>query len=259
MRKKIRDEMRGSHDAVIKWIVDVLEIGDIKPITGSIYYKDFMEACQRRHILAHNGGIVNEQYISKCGEYKIPPSQLASKGAKVDMTPEYLRRVTGRAFILGLFLIHMKVQKISENDRIASLESLLEVNHEFLVHEQTMMCVRVLDFAESRIDGVPANLRLCFAINRALAALHDPKITEDEQTKAAKEVLAKYDWSVTTPVFDLALACVRRDFTNLLPLARSAYSAGLGFISASTFIVFKEARKIEGFMDCFPKRPLQLS
>ena len=81
---------------------------------------------------------------------------------------------------------------------------------------------------------------------------------KEEQLAAAQVELEKYDWSVKTPIFDLALACINRDFDNILELGKLAYKAGLTYSDAKTFMVFKEAREIDGFLNCFPKNPLMI-
>lgn len=258
VEKKIRDEMRGSHDEIIKWMVEVMDLGDLSSITKSPLYADFMEACQRRHILAHNGGVVNSQYVDKCLEFGVKARDIPGLGEKIRISSRYLKRTSGRAFMLGLFMLHIKVQKLGEEDRIASLLNLLSASHDFLVAKQTKMCVRVLDFAEQQKKPIPMRIRLSFGINRALAELFDPNKSPDDQLSSAKKVLDKYDWSVTTPLFDLALACVRREFEGLIDLAQKAQQAGLDHIDASTFVVFSEARKVPGFMDCFPRKPLKI-
>lgn len=259
IEKKLKDEMRGSHDSIIRWVASTMDMGDLSTVLKSKFYIDFMEACQRRHILAHNGGVVNETYIEKCLSFGVDAKTLPKLGESIRIDPSYLKRISGRCFLLGLFLLHIKVQKLGENERLASLENLLGVSHDFLLARQTKMCIRVLDFAEQQKKTIPTNFKLFFGINRALAELYDPNKGRDQQLQSAKNILEKYDWSVTTPTLDLALACVNRDFENILELARKANLAGLDYVSASTFVVFTEARKVDGFMDCFPRKPLEIS
>jgi len=216
-------------------------------------YKIFMEGCQRRHIFAHNGGIVNDQYTSNCVDEGIPLAEIPALGTKISITPEYLNMVAGNSYLLGLFIIQMAIQKLGDNEKKVSMVDLLSISHDFLLIGQIAVCRQVLDFAEYQKD-ISTDLKLMFGINRSLCCLLDKTKSTAEQNSGVREILMKYDWSVTTPVFDLALACVRREFQDILSLARKAYSSGLDYLSASIFIVFAEARKIDGFMNCFPKK-----
>jgi hypothetical protein len=257
--KKIRGEMRGSHDGIIKWLHSTLELGSFEQIKESPYLKDFLECCQRRHLFTHNGGVVNETYLSKCDECGLQASSLPKLGDKLSVTQKYLRRASGRAYLLGLFILHMAIQKLGEEEKQASLRDLLSISHDLLSSGNTKLAERVINFTESSKANLSNELKLSFGINRALAKLHDPNLDCDEQNEAVAKVLDNYDWSIVTPTFALALACVRRDFDDILSLARNANLDGLTYTSARTFFVFKEARKIDGFMECFPRRPLALS
>lgn len=257
--KKIRGEMRGSHYEIVKWLYGALNLDGFSSVEKSQPFKDFLECCQRRHLFTHNGGVVNQAYIDKCKGYGLAPSDLPKIEDKLSVTKRYLRRSSGRAYLLGLFILHMAIQKLGNAERKASLQELLGISHDLLRAGNTKLAERVIDFAEATKGHIDNELKLSFGINRALAKLHDPNLSREQQSAAAAEILEKYDWSIVTPIFTLALACVKREFENLFDLAKSANQSGLSHSMARTFFVFKEARKIDGFMDCFPRQPLAIS
>ncbi|MFT8944894.1 MAG: hypothetical protein ABF931_11975, partial [Acetobacter pasteurianus] len=96
-------------------------------------------------------------------------------------------------------------------------------------------------------------------INRALSYLFDPNKDKDTQTQESKKVLSQYDLSVTDPLIDLALACAKREFSDIISLAKKAHIYGVEYSTITTFVVFTEARAIPGFMDCFPKPLLRIA
>jgi len=78
-------------------------------------------------------------------------------------------------------------------------------------------------------------------------------LEESEQLSKAESVLDCYDWPIVTPTFELALACIRRQYDNIIPLAKAAADFGLSYNEVKTYVVFREARKQKEFMDCFPR------
>lgn len=259
VEKRIRNEMRGSHSAIIEWLVEQLELGSTDKIMENKYYRDFMECCQRRHLFVHNGGIVNKQYLENCVAAGFRSDNLPDIDSEASISPSYLQRASGRCFLNGLYILHMAVQKIGKKEQQESLSELLSASHEFLLNKQTKMCTRVIDFAEFNQKHMDSDVKLYFGVNRALAQLFDPNKSPEEQNKSARLALSKYDWSLTPPRLNLALACVKRDFSDIHALAKKAFEDGIDFHSASTFAVFSEAREVEGFMECFPKSPLMIS
>ena len=81
-----------------------------------------------------------------------------------------------------------------------------------------------------------------------------------DRLKSAKKILDSYDWSGLRrdPIFNLVLACIKREWSNLPKLATAAKMAGLTYENARTWAVFKEARKKDGFLDHFPRSPLKI-
>lgn len=264
IRRQVQDtinqRLRESHSETISWVVSKLELSkDVTKHKEDGVFKDFVEVCQRRHILTHNGGIVNSTYLAKCSEAGLDLNKLPKLGERADVTKQYLMRATARVYLTGFFLVHLFIQNVMKGYQRKSFGNLLSTSHTFLEEDLTKLALRVVDFAEISKKQFDHDMHLKFGINRALASLFDPAMEPDEQVAAAEVALSRYDWSVKDPIFTLALACTRRDFSGLIPLARQAHEAGLDYNSARTFAVFREARRLEGFLDCFPRSPLMLT
>lgn len=260
IERKIINRLHESHDDVVAWILtDIAKLKDLSSVKSSPFYRDFLEVCQRRHIFIHNGGVVNKEYIRKCVVAGFEESTLPKEGEVIYSDFGYLKSSAARVYLVGAFVLNLAFQKLYPKNVSVSFRSLLSASHDFLIADLTKMSERLIEFAENQSSKFDNDLKLKFAVNKALAKLFAPGVPEAEQTKNAAAVLSKYDWSVTTPVFDLALACIRRDFSNILDLARKANESGLSYQDASHFCVFKEARKVEGFMDCFPKAALMIA
>ncbi|WP_370267415.1 hypothetical protein [Nioella sp.] len=260
IERKIAKKLRGSHQELIEWILtDVAKLKDVSAVQSSRFYQDFLEVCQRRHLFIHNGGIVTEDYIEKCKGAKFKVEQLPKVGAALSIDPEYLRSSAARVYLVGAFVLNLVFQSTYPGKRQFSFKALLSASHEFLLSDLTKMAERIIEFAEYNSAKFDQDLRLKFGINRALSKLHEPDVEKSTQNKNAAQVLSQYDWSVVDPILKLALACVRRDFSDLIKLAEEAHKAGLEFRDVNSFCVFREAREIEGFMDCFPRSALLIA
>lgn len=257
VQKAVERKLFESHSDIIKWILtDIAKLQDGSAVEKSPFFKDFIEVCQRRHLLIHNGGIVNSEYVRKCVEAGISRESLPRIGDQLDVDVEYLRRAAARVYLVGAFTMFLVAQRVYPSHNNVAYRMLLSASHDFLLAGMTKLAERIIDFAEYNSKNFDNDLKLKFAINKALSKLLDPGLDRDNQTELAKKVLDRYDWSVTTPIFDLALACVKREFSNVIPLARAASAAGLSYREVRSFVVFKEARDIDGFMECFPKTML---
>lgn len=259
IKSSIERKLRESHKEIVEWILrEVAKLSDLSVVNKSPFFRDFLEICQRRHLLIHNGGIVNNDYLARCQEAGIDKKTLPALGESVDVDLRYLKRSAARVYLVGAFSMYLVAQKAYPEHKLIAHRMLLSASHDFLHAGMTKMAERIIEFAEHSKSSFDQDLRLKFAINKALAKLYDPEADEAKQTSNAKLVLSNYDWSVTTPIFDLALACVRREFENLIPLAKAAFSAGLTYRQVRYYVVFREARLREGFMECFPKSSLLL-
>lgn len=257
IQEAVEGKLRESHKKIVEWVLtEVAGLQDLSPVLKSPFFKEFLEICQRRHLLIHNGGTVNADYLKHCLEAGIKEESLPALGETLDVDSLYLRRSAARVYLIGAFTMYLVAQNAYPGHKTIAHRMLLSASHDFLHAGMTKMASRLIEFAEFNSKAFDQDLKLKFGINKALAKLFEPNVDEATQTKNAGEVLANYDWSVTTPVFDLALTCVKRDFTKLIPLAKAAYTAGLTYREVRYYVVFKEAREREGFMECFPKSNL---
>ncbi|PTA98889.1 MULTISPECIES: hypothetical protein [unclassified Sulfitobacter] len=260
VEKVLSKKLRGSHKDLIDWILsDIAKLNDLSYVKKDSHYRDFLEVCQRRHLFIHAGGVVNKEYLENCISAGIPKDSLPKLGTQLDIDHEYLRSAAARVYVVGSYILHLVFQQVYRAHASKSYSALLSASHEFLLAELTKMAARIVEFAEFNKAKFDNDLRLKFGINKALTKLFEPGVEEEAQSRNAELELARYDWSVTDPVLALALACVKRDFENLLELAQSAHTAGLSHKDAKAFAVFREARETEGFMECFPKSSLLIT
>jgi hypothetical protein len=256
VEKKISELLQTkSHSDVLDWIKKNFGISGLP---NDELRKEFFEICERRHLLIHNGGVVNKKYRDNCVKAGIAKSDIPEVGVKLDVSSHYLRRATARVYQVGFFILHMLWQKLFAQQIQISYLNLLSTSHSFLENDLTKMSSRVIEFAQFSDKKVDHLLKMFFVINKAQCSLFDPKLSLEQQNGAALQILNDFDWSVTTPTVDLALTCLKRDFREIIPLAKAAADDGVSYEDARTFNVFREAREQEGFLDCFPKAVLAI-
>ncbi len=247
--EKISDLLQGkSHYQVLKWLEGKF---DVNITSNPEMISDFVEICQRRHIIAHAGGIVNRKYINICTEHGLTLGSLPKINSKINVSRRYLRKSTATIFQMGFFILHMIWQKVVPSHKTVSHGNILQVSHDFLENDLTKMCRRVCDFVLSSTSKLEGRTKAYLVINLAQSHLFEKDIEEEHRTRRIEAALRKHDWSMTSPIVDLALCCLRRDFNELDRLTEKAVDDGLTFTDARTWSVFREVRENSHFRKHF--------
>ncbi len=241
-----------SHMEVLGWISEQFKI-DVHSDKELI--SDFTEVCQRRHLLAHCGGVVNKRYLDICEKAGCEMESLPKLGEIVRVDRKYLRRATARVFQIGFFLLHILWQKISPKDAEESQGRLLTASHEFLEIGLTKMCRRVCQFALKSKKPLPERTSAYLTVNLALSFAHDETLEDEKKQKQIEDVLSRRDWSMITPTVRLALACLKQEYDDLEKLTTAAIEDedGVSYYDAHTWAVFKEVRKRDDFLVHFKR------
>ncbi len=201
IKSAVRDKLRDSHVDQIDWVVTTFGLAqDISKYRKSKIFREFVEVCQRRYVLTHNGGIVNGEYIKKCLDAGLDEADILPKDSKAEVSFKYMRRAAARVYLTGYFRINDVCP--SRNFLIRSLQSFATCSRRhmtFWISENTKMANRVIEFAEYSKKDFDNDLKLKFGLHRALASLFAPDTPEEQQNKDALRILNLYDWSVTTP------------------------------------------------------------
>jgi hypothetical protein len=247
--RKIEDLLHSkSHVEVLNWIAEKFGVNltsDIKLLAG------FTEICQRRHLLTHAGGMVNERYLSICSRAGCNMDPLPKLGERVPVNSEYLRSATARVYQVGFFTLHILWQKLVPKDVEVSYSSVLTASHDFLENGLTKMCLRLCDFVLKGPKRPSERVHAYLTINKALSFLNDESTSAEQRDRDVKSVLNSRDWSVVSPTLALALACIRGEFEELEKLTVAAQADGVTYLEANTWVVFKRIRDRPEFMEKF--------
>lgn len=235
-----------SHLQVLHWIEKAFGVNltsDKKLIA------EFVEICQRRHIVMHNGAIVNHRYLRICREAGFPESDLPELGETVQVSRHYLRRATARVYMVGFFTLHILWQKILHSHKQQSFDALVAASHDFLENDLTKMARRVCKFLLDS-KSHPPDLQHAYAcINEAQSFLYDDKLDEDEIRRGIDSALSRRDWTIASATIRLAIACLHRDWVKASELVPIAKADGLGYLEVCSWNIFREAWQESNFVE----------
>jgi hypothetical protein len=113
------------------------------------------------------------------------------------------------------------------------------------------MSRRVVEFVLESKTEISGRDRAYLIVNKALSFKYSQPLSAEERLQKVEETLAEMDWSVLSPTLKLALACVRGDHSKLLDLAAAAAEHEVSYFDANTWVVFREARNVPGFLEAF--------
>lgn len=249
MEAKIEDLLHEkSHFELLKWIESKFNVNLTQ---NEKLISEFVEVCQRRHVIMHGGGVASRRYVKNCRQASFDEAKLAKTGDRLSVGRKYLRQSTSRVFQVGFFTLHILWQKLLPKFSKDSVQSILESSHEFIDNDLTKMTRRVCDFVLDSKTPMSDKHRAYLVINRAQSYLFDPDLDEQARSEGTTSSLALKDWSVVTPVLQLALACINRDYSNLRALSVAARGFGLQYYAVQTWSIFREVRENPEFLDAF--------
>ncbi|MGH1452075.1 MAG: hypothetical protein ACRBBV_02800 [Paracoccaceae bacterium] len=241
-----------SHIELIKWLEGKF---GVNLTSDTELIRDFVEVCQRRHLLTHAGGVVNDRYLRICREQGWKNSDLPEKGSRVSVDPKYIRNATSNIFRMGYFTLHILWQKLKSSELEKAHEHMLSASHEFLEYDLTKSCRHICNFSLSSKQRPSDKISAYMTINKALSYLFESEIDETERENEIEAVLKSRDWSIVSPTLALALACVKKEYENLQQLTRAAIEDGVDHEAARTWAVFREVRSLPHFIEEFEHKP----
>lgn len=218
--------LRGSHDEQVQYLEKLI---DTKIRDHYSRWPNFLEIFERRNIIAHSNGIINNIYIDKCKSYLYPIKE-AKLGDAVKLDPKYLHKAIDILTEFGVLVWFVAWRKIAGHSEAQAYEKLNSIVFEAIKSKRFNLSIWLLDFALHRQprNGGDLTTRMMF-IN--LANAYKKKGNIDK----CKETLGEMDWSATSDLFSLALASLKDDVEGA-----SSLMAGLARSGKLTADQFRE-------------------
>lgn len=192
----------------------------------------------RRNLFVHNGGVVNNIYISK-----VNPEQRIGieKGKKLKVDSEYVNEAIEVVYRIGCLII-LDIWRKSSNDISKMSDYILSTGYNFMREEkwQTSAEIYKLIIFEKRVDF---KTKLTAKINYWQSIKW-----QGEYNQIKKEVDGE-DFSAYSSEFQLCLLAIKDDVDNFFKLLPTVCPNNISFDDFKTWPVFKEIRKDSKYMD----------
>jgi len=208
--------------------------------------KSLSEIFQRRNLLVHNRGVVNNIYLQKVDK------DIAIKyGVRIGQTlivkEDYILTAIDKILTTGLFISQSCWRKWNKDERTIADETVLEILNDALLDENYELVISISKFFPSFKFNTDQACKYC-SINVAIALKQLNKIDEMEQ------FLSTLDWSSAAIKFDLALKALRNQTLELVNLIPKAISIGdIKRSDLAEWPLFKEFRCTEEYSEVLAK------
>lgn len=177
--------------------------------------ESLVEVRQRRNLLTHNNGIVNQQYLTGVAPELLDKYE-AEEGKSLVVTKKYLTAAIDTLYVAGQTLVQLcwrKWDKGSTED--ADTFIVTAILYELLREERFRLVIRMAE----RLKGAryaTDRSKWMATVNHAIA------LRELERPNEMESVLSSIDWSTSPLEFRLSLCALRdeeEEFYQLLPRA----------------------------------------
>lgn len=243
--KEIEAIIRESHSKHIKWLEDRLGLPPTKDLA---IWSEFIEICERRNLLVHNGGVASIQYMEVCREHKcnIAPDVL---GTRLRVDAKYYKRAVEVFLEFGMKLTQVIWRKLMPTQIELAAAELDHFAYRLILQRSYNAAANILKFGlyEMKKQGTDA-IRKQIIVNYANAVKLGGNLEE------AIEILDNEDWSATTDKYKICVAAIKGELKVVKSLMRKVVDMNLMQIEAfQTWPVFEGARADQDFVEAFEK------
>ncbi|WP_157379637.1 hypothetical protein [Burkholderia ubonensis] len=223
----------------------------IKTLRKCDEWKPFIEMSQRRNLLTHNDGVVNEQYLQALKNEGYDHKSIPTIGKRLRVKPHYFVVTCLVLSTLSVMLTHTLWRALLPEDIERESRSLTETVYDLLLHERYNVAIPIGKFSlkpEVTKNIAEADIRVR-AINLAIAYKHCDAMDE------ARKLLNSYDWSATPRDFALAKQVLYDEFPEAIESMLEIGRNGM-FVSQIAYHdwpLFVDFRKRQDFRDAYRK------
>lgn len=174
-------------------------------------WPDYVEATQRRNLIAHCGGVVSEQYTAICARESVDLDGVEI-GARLNLTTGYISSVCRLVAEVALMLGQTLWRKVRPDELALADKHLHSVAYDALQFEEWEWSAIVSDFALNQRVTANEQSKLIALINLAIA------LKSSGVGQRGATLLNEVDWSAKRLEFKLAVAVLRDDFSSAADL-----------------------------------------
>lgn len=212
-------------------------------------WSQFVELSQRRNILTHNGGMVNDQYLIVCDKegHKFPSKPKI--GDSLGVTFEYFLSATRLLSKVGLMLAYTLWSKVFPKESAQMHKALNDTIFMCLQQKRWLLVASLEDFvlsAPMRKDLSEIDLRV-----RIVDASIGLKFAEKDAE--AMRLIESVDWSASYRDFKLAIAVLQEKYDEAIVIMKGIGKTGeiLDQHSYHTWPLFTRFREHPEFYEAY--------
>lgn len=174
----------------------------------------FVECSQRRNLITHCDGVVNNYYLDKCNAANAPVETDCIIGTRLEVTPEYLTTAFNILYEVGVMLAHTLWRKTSPERTEESEKELTSEIYELLLKDHWYLARRIGQFAV----GLPK--KKSDIQNKLIRINYAQALKWGGDNSGALRQLDDDDWSASVRDLRLAVEVIRGNYAAAATLMR---------------------------------------
>jgi hypothetical protein len=216
IQKEVESILRSSHSEHFEWLEKQLSIPLRKDLS---VWPSFIEACERRNLWTHNGGVVSQQYLDVCRQHRVNLVQ-CRLGEKLHISPGYYRRALNVFYEIGVKLAQVVWRKLIKAEMEEADHALNDVGFNLIKQNRYRLAQALLEFGCELPRHSSDVYRRMMVVN--LANAHKLSGDVDKATR----LLDEEDWSAVDDNFRLCVAAVKGDIDEAIEIMRQIGGGG---------------------------------
>lgn len=168
----------------------------------------FVECAQRRNLLTHCDGVINNQYLNVCKEEGFSFPKSIKAGDKIKLDRKYFRNTFEIMLEVGIKLGHTLWRKVFPDELDQADEHLVMTTYNLLKRENWRIAEVIGKFANEQRKYSNDIRKRIYLVNYVIALKFGRK------RKKAEAILKKVDWSAASNVFKLANAVLLEKYND---------------------------------------------
>ena len=240
--KEVEAVIRNSHHEQFKWMEENFSM---KLRSGLDVWPRFIELCERRNLLTHNGGLASKQYIANCKEHKFDVSSI-KVGDKLPVDAEYFSGAVDIIYEIGVKLCYVLWRKFSKEEIGDADRAVNELCFDLIHGQAYNIAEAILRFTVIGFAGEhPQMVLSMMTINLANA------IRLQGRHEEAKKLLNARDWSGSDVSLKMGVAAVKGEVNSLVKFMKQIGNNGRNAENYRSWPIFRGMRRTHEFVAAF--------
>jgi hypothetical protein len=238
---EIESLLRSSHSEQFKWLEAKF---DIKLKESQENWGRFIELTERRNLFVHADAQVSSQYLRVCSTNKVDLPSDCKIGSRLNVSKEYFESAYSLLAEMGVKLGIILWRKVCPEQQDRADAYLTELIVELIKSEKYLVAKSI---SEAFLLNIPKGSRT-ESVSRMMVINLAQCLKWLGHEQACIELLGKYDWSASAPLYSLGVAVLKDDFATAKKLLKVAMDAeSISIKQVRTWPLFRKFRESDEF------------